>query len=117
MCDELVDTYMSVTHPLLPNHFGFPSLISFALISPTYVRSYSSFFFFFSSRRRHTRFDCDWSSDVCSSDLLLVLVLVLGLAATIELHLLLSAGPRPPLWLCLLAVGLVLLANWPAHVN
>src|SRR2546430_3714682 len=26
-------------------------------------------FFFFSSRRRHTRFDCDWSSDVCSSDL------------------------------------------------
>src|SRR6201996_7252382 len=29
----------------------------------------SSCFFFFSSRRRHTRFDCDWSSDVCSSDL------------------------------------------------
>src|SRR5256886_9166093 len=29
----------------------------------------SMFFFFFSSRRRHTRFDCDWSSDVCSSDL------------------------------------------------
>src|SRR6266567_3388081 len=29
-------------------------------------------FFFFSSRRRHTRFDCDWSSDVCSSDLALV---------------------------------------------
>src|SRR2546427_8568661 len=27
-------------------------------------------FFFFSSRRRHTRFDCDWSSDVCSSDLM-----------------------------------------------
>src|SRR5256886_11867643 len=26
--------------------------------------------FFFSSRRRHTRFDCDWSSDVCSSDLM-----------------------------------------------
>src|SRR2546430_4236233 len=25
--------------------------------------------FFCSSRRRHTRFDCDWSSDVCSSDL------------------------------------------------
>src|SRR2546430_11113485 len=25
-------------------------------------------FFFFSSRSRHTRFDCDWSSDVCSSD-------------------------------------------------
>src|SRR2546430_6883445 len=28
------------------------------------------FLFFFSSRRRHTRFDCDWSSDVCSSDLI-----------------------------------------------
>src|SRR5690606_39788096 len=26
-------------------------------------------FFFFSSRRRHTRFSRDWSSDVCSSDL------------------------------------------------
>src|SRR2546427_1063695 len=29
-----------------------------------------TFVFFFSSRRRHTRFDCDWSSDVCSSDLI-----------------------------------------------
>src|SRR5256885_3215222 len=28
--------------------------------------------FFFSSRRRHTRLQGDWSSDVCSSDLLLV---------------------------------------------
>src|SRR5690606_39494130 len=28
--------------------------------------------FFFSSRRRHTRFSRDWSSDVCSSDLLRV---------------------------------------------
>src|SRR5260221_6757863 len=28
--------------------------------------------FFFSSRRRHTRSLCDWSSDVCSSDLLMV---------------------------------------------
>src|SRR5438309_9355577 len=27
------------------------------------------FLFFFSSRRRHTRWNCDWSSDVCSSDL------------------------------------------------
>src|SRR6266481_6545246 len=26
-------------------------------------------FFFFSSRRRHTIWNCDWSSDVCSSDL------------------------------------------------
>src|SRR6266581_8197576 len=28
------------------------------------------FYFFFSSRRRHTRWTGDWSSDVCSSDLL-----------------------------------------------
>src|SRR3954467_4319864 len=27
--------------------------------------------FFFSSRRRHTRLSCDWSSDVCSSDLMI----------------------------------------------
>src|SRR5260370_30041756 len=34
-----------------------------------YLLVVSFFFFFFSSRRRHTRFKCDWSSDVCSSDL------------------------------------------------
>src|SRR5256886_5971133 len=33
------------------------------------MRSLCRILFFFSSRRRHTRFDCDWSSDVCSSDL------------------------------------------------
>src|SRR5690606_26557947 len=32
------------------------------------------FFFFFSSRRRHTRFSRDWSSDVCSSDLRMLIV-------------------------------------------
>src|SRR5690606_39354727 len=31
------------------------------------------FVFFFSSRRRHTRFSRDWSSDVCSSDLVEVI--------------------------------------------
>src|SRR5438034_11085663 len=36
--------------------------------------------FFFSSRRRHTRSLCDWSSDVCSSDLTVVL---LGLTSLI----------------------------------
>src|SRR6266487_6569772 len=30
------------------------------------------YFFFFSSRRRHTRWTGDWSSDVCSSDLVTV---------------------------------------------
>src|SRR2546430_9149665 len=34
-----------------------------------FYNAFSLIFFFFSSRRRHTRFDCDWSSDVCSSDL------------------------------------------------
>src|SRR3989442_6375267 len=32
---------------------------------------YGRFSFFFSSRRRHTRCGRDWSSDVCSSDLIL----------------------------------------------
>src|SRR2546430_6135256 len=46
-----------------------------------------NFFFFFSSRRRHTRFDCDWSSDVCSSDLLQASLLV-------PLHRAAQAGAR-----------------------
>src|SRR5690242_21243208 len=35
------------------------------------MRLWFFWFFFFSSRRRHTRLTCDWSSDVCSSDLCL----------------------------------------------
>src|SRR5215211_6847711 len=34
-----------------------------------YMTLLFGYFFFFSSRRRHTRSLCDWSSDVCSSDL------------------------------------------------
>src|SRR2546429_5866070 len=34
------------------------------------TRAFDRFFFFFSSRRRHTRCSRDWSSDVCSSDLI-----------------------------------------------
>src|SRR5688572_12080950 len=37
---------------------------------------------FFSGRRRHTRFDCDWSSDVCSSDL--AVAVALRLAAAVD---------------------------------
>src|SRR5207249_9577115 len=37
-------------------------------VSP--IHRISLFFFFFSSRRRHTRSKRDWSSDVCSSDLI-----------------------------------------------
>src|SRR2546430_12490265 len=48
----------------------------------------SAVLFFFSSRRRHTRFDCDWSSDVCSSDLVEVVDLV-GAAADVQ-----RGGPR-----------------------
>src|SRR3712207_6988523 len=33
---------------------------------------------FFSSRRRHTRYWRDWSSDVCSSDLILSFLLLFG---------------------------------------
>src|SRR5439155_9416823 len=37
--------------------------------SDSQTRPLSYFCFFFSSRRRHTRWPRDWSSDVCSSDL------------------------------------------------
>src|SRR5207249_8922601 len=37
------------------------------------------FFFFFSSRRRHTRSKRDWSSDVCSSDLTPIDLVVVNL--------------------------------------
>src|SRR3712207_8923506 len=41
-------------------------------------------FFFFSSRRRHTRYWRDWSSDVCSSDLDVVLDVGLGALDRVE---------------------------------
>src|SRR5260221_9846525 len=44
--------------------------ISLALLGCLLGLLYCFCFFFFSSRRRHTRSLCDWSSDVCSSDLL-----------------------------------------------
>src|SRR5205814_7637781 len=58
--------------------------------------------FFFSSRRRHTRCLSDWSSDVCSSDLLLLphlaaqLFQALGLLAALRLDLLAAAMPDDP---------------------
>src|SRR5256885_5696284 len=36
------------------------------------IRLHCHIYFFFSSRRRHTRLQGDWSSDVCSSDLLTI---------------------------------------------
>src|SRR5437879_10060875 len=38
-------------------------------------------FFFFSSRRRHTRYIGDWSSDVCSSDLRQLVLVVIAFTA------------------------------------
>src|SRR5260221_10968771 len=44
------------------------NIVSLTILQCSYF-SVCFFFFFFSSRRRHTRSLCDWSSDVCSSDL------------------------------------------------
>src|SRR5437868_9058759 len=41
----------------------------FTILLLPFMYSLSSNSFFFSSRRRHTRSKRDWSSDVCSSDL------------------------------------------------
>src|SRR6266508_6165947 len=43
------------------------SAVLCSVLSPTLTRTRV---FFFSSRRRHTRWPRDWSSDVCSSDLI-----------------------------------------------
>src|SRR5438309_3127020 len=50
--------------------------------------------FFFSSRRRHTRWNCDWSSDVCSSDLVPAIV-VEGARDYGGRHLIDAVGLRP----------------------
>src|SRR5688500_19678153 len=67
-----------VAHCVLPLAFWVPSL-SFDWVCCLFFFVSSVFFFFFSSRRRHTRLQGDWSSDVCSSDL------VSFFAATIRL--------------------------------
>src|SRR5690606_39887838 len=46
--------------------------VNYSLTSSMVLIGVLYLFFFFSSRRRHTRFSRDWSSDVCSSDLLKV---------------------------------------------
>src|SRR2546430_7656810 len=46
-----------------------PPVTNIFLSSINNATRYIGVLFFWSSRRRHTRFDCDWSSDVCSSDL------------------------------------------------
>src|SRR5689334_23946258 len=58
--------------------------------------------FFFSSRRRHTRWNCDWSSDVCSSDLVhhradLGLALRQEVAVHVEAKVVVTTGDAPRL--------------------
>src|SRR5205085_4963713 len=49
----------------------------------------------FSSRRRHTRFDCDWSSDVCSSDLKQILKILQENARTTNAEIARQVGMAP----------------------
>src|SRR5258705_6531549 len=51
------------------SHTSYMILHTFSIFL-SYCYVFVFFFFFFSSRRRHTRCLSDWSSDVCSSDLL-----------------------------------------------
>src|SRR5690242_21066287 len=64
---------MLQTHYSFLNTYLFHMLLFFTLFECFYFFFFLIFifffFFFFSSRRRHTRLTCDWSSDVCSSDL------------------------------------------------
>src|SRR5687768_15645174 len=50
--------------------YVFIQLLFFLYLFFFLIMFFFFFFFFFSSRRRHTRCSRDWSSDVCSSDLL-----------------------------------------------
>src|SRR3712207_7185861 len=58
----------------------------------------ASVFFFFSSRRRHTRYWRDWSSDVCSSDLVVLLLPTLPHEGVESLH---QEVPQRPLLIVL----------------
>src|SRR5690625_4827608 len=66
------------------------------------------FIFFFSSRRRHTRWPRDWSSDVCSSDLLSLVDSVPAGFLDARLIERIHAAPR---------TAAELTDKWPAHVH
>src|SRR6516225_10226892 len=68
------------------------------------------FFFFFSSRRRHTRLTCDWSSDVCSSDLITGTLPGVIAGSVIRVELL----PGPRAFDLVIAAVLVPLGTWLA---
>src|SRR5256886_6381415 len=65
----LIDTGVDYTHPDLSSQIWSAPTPFTVTRTQGDVFTCPAGFFFFSSRRRHTRFDCDWSSDVCSSDL------------------------------------------------
>src|SRR2546429_6440190 len=66
---RLVTTKNTMTDKLTIRQVIGPTLLKFSITHLARSRM-SVCFFFFSSRRRHTRCSRDWSSDVCSSDLL-----------------------------------------------
>src|SRR5215813_14577659 len=65
------------------------------------------FFFFFSSRRRHTRCGRDWSSDVCSSDL--VTPTPFSAHAGIEYLFIAVVGGAGYVWGAVLGAGIVVI--------
>src|SRR5256886_1054350 len=62
-------TSSRTTHHCLPTACRSPTSWNAPLLPMLPISWKIALRFFFSSRRRHTGFDCDWSSDVCSSDL------------------------------------------------
>src|SRR5690554_7186662 len=69
------------------------------------------FLFFFSSRRRHTRCGRDWSSDVCSSDLLTELFFQTKISYNEEAQAILSESQVPEV-LTTFKNKLNVLENW-----
>src|SRR5205809_3353076 len=67
ICVYLVSLFSYLNHNIL----CYVYLLLFFFVLCIY---FFFFFFFFSSRRRHTRCSRDWSSDVCSSDLIFIIV-------------------------------------------
>src|SRR5690606_40042904 len=70
--------------------------------------------FFFSSRRRHTRFSRDWSSDVCSSDLVYIHPVTINTASRKGDGTLSALAPNPARYVIVTAPGLSLVTG---HVS
>src|SRR3989454_5658708 len=72
-------------------------------------------FFFFSSRRRHTRLQGDWSSDVCSSDL--VKLGLAGVASEARADRLAVAARRAVETAVVTRLVLVAYADWRSEIG